>query len=233
MREWLESLAAWAKEQGLSLLEALDVAESEGHIDSEEKSWLQRVVSTIDREIDLSPSRVPTPESFAEGERMPESGAGWVSELLGIPADVGAGLLNIPGYLLEKGHELWTGEDEEPLYRFTDPVGGREWMKGIFGGQRGSRFNEPTGADLRYSADRRGPMPSVNTGGAIADKVEVSLDEESYLNQAMLAALGQAMHGKTGTPAPVSLGGPSAGWEDPFSAGSGGAKDYTYIGGLS
>ena len=222
MKEWLQSLAAWAQEQGLSLFEALDVAESEGHIDSEEKSWLQNVVSTIDREIDLSPSSVPTPESFAEGERMPESGAGWVSEVLGAPVDITTGLLNIPGAILEGAHELWTGEDEEPLYRITDPVGGREWMKGIFGGQRGSRFNEPTGADLRYSADRRGAMPTPEVA-----KVEVALDEESWLNQAMLASLGQAMHGKTGTPAPVSLGGPSVGWTEPPSMV--GQKDYTYI----
>ena len=222
MREWLESLAAWAKEQGLSLLEALDVAESEGHIDSEEKSWLQSVVSAIDREIDLSPSSVPTPESFAEGERMPESGAGWVSEVLGAPVDITTGLLNIPGAILEGAHELWTGEDEEPLYRITDPVGGREWMKGIFGGQRGSRFDEPTGADLQYSADRRGAMPTPEVA-----KVEVSLDEESWLNQALLASLGQAMHGKTGTPAPVSLSGPSVGWTDlPPMVGQ---TDYRYI----
>ena len=95
-------------------------------------------------------------------------------------------------------------------------------MKGIFGGRRGSRFNEPTGADLRYSADRRGPMPT-----PVTEKVEVALDEESWLNQAMLASLGQAMHGKTGTPAPVSLGGPSVGWTEPPSMMS--QKDYTYI----
>ena len=222
MKEWLQSLAAWAQEQGLSLFEALDVAESEGHIDSEEKSWLQNVVSTIDREIDLSPSSVPTPESFAEGERMPESGAGWASEAVGGLVDTFTGLLNAPGAILEGAHELWTGEDEEPLYRITDPVGGREWLKSVFGDRRGSRFNEPTGADLRYSADRRGAMPT-----PVTEKVEVALDEESWLNQAMLASLGQAIHGKTGTPAPVSLGGPSVGWTEPPSMVS--QKDYTYI----
>lgn len=50
---------------------------------------------------------------------------------------------------------------------------------------------------------------------------------ESYLNSAMMASLGQAMIGKTGTPAPVSLGGPSVSWTEPPAMV--GQTDYRYI----
>jgi hypothetical protein len=51
---------------------------------------------------------------------------------------------------------------------------------------------------------------------------------DSYLNSAMMASLGQAMIGKTATPAPVSLSGPaSASWTEPMPMAS--QTDYRYI----
>ena len=50
---------------------------------------------------------------------------------------------------------------------------------------------------------------------------------ESQFNSALLAALGQEMIGKTGTPAPVSLSGPSVGWAEPLPMV--GQTDYKYI----
>ena len=51
---------------------------------------------------------------------------------------------------------------------------------------------------------------------------------DSYLNAAMMASLGQAMVGKTATPAPVSLSGPaSASWTEPMPMAA--QTDYRYI----
>lgn len=189
MKEWLESLAAWAQEQGLSLLEALDVAESEGHIGPEDKSFL-----------------------YQQSQRL----LGWAEE-------------NLPHWWYGEAPTLEEGvpgllASEQQVEDFQN------WWSQLWETkpEREERLNPKPDAP-QYP----GRHPDVPKETGIADKVEVSLDESSYLNQAMLAALGQAMHGKTGTPAPVSLGGPSAGWGDPFSAGYGEAKDYTYIGSLS
>ena len=69
-------------------------------------------------------------------------------------------------------------------------------------------------------------------GGTPYTGVPATEEEEdpwdSYLNAAMMASLGQAMIGKTATPAPVSLSGPaSAAWTEPQSMVA--QTDYRYI----
>ena len=70
-------------------------------------------------------------------------------------------------------------------------------------------------------------------GGTPYTGVPAAAEEEedpwdSYLNSAMMASLGQAIIGKTATPAPVSLSGPaSASWTEPMPMAS--QTDYRYI----
>ena len=79
--------------------------------------------------------------------------------------------------------------------------------------------------DLGYPKHASGALASSPLYGE--PKVEEEDRFESYLNSAMMASLGQAMIGKTGTPAPVSLGGPSVSWTEPPAMV--GQTDYRYI----
>ena len=71
---------------------------------------------------------------------MPGTGKGWMAETLGIPADVGASLLNYPGQVLGAAQQWWTGQETPPPYEVGDPFMGREWWKGAFGDPRGSKY---------------------------------------------------------------------------------------------
>ena len=76
-------------------------------------------------------------------EEVPKTGKGWVSEIAGIPVDLATTAINLPADILAGAEMWWKGTtDVEPLYQLEDPVGGREWLKGLFGDPRGSRFGE-------------------------------------------------------------------------------------------
>ena len=110
--------------------------------------------------------------------KFPRTGKEFTAEMLGIPADVGAAIMNVPGAAIQGAQQWWTGEQADPLYRVGDPFMGREWWKGAFGGP--SRYGEggmsldPTAglrkpkdatlSQFEEAAQRRGSANSMLTG---------------------------------------------------------------------
>lgn len=82
-----------------------------------------------------------------DSEGMPTTGAEQLSEVLGLPADLGAAIVNAPGALLEAGQEWFTGKDAKPLYRITDPFGGRAFFKDLFGVE-GATYGGPRSSQI-------------------------------------------------------------------------------------
>jgi hypothetical protein len=64
---------------------------------------------------------------------FPRTGKEALPEYFGLPADVGASLLNYPGQVLGSAQEWWTGEQTPPPFQINDPFMGREWWRGAFG----------------------------------------------------------------------------------------------------
>ena len=76
-----------------------------------------------------------------DSEGFPSTGKEQISELLGLPADLGAAIVNAPASVIEGIQEWYTGKDADPLYRITNPYGGRQFFKDLLGVE-GTEYKE-------------------------------------------------------------------------------------------
>ena len=82
-----------------------------------------------------------------DSEGFPSTGKEQISELLGLPADLGAAIVNAPASVIEGIQEWYTGKDADPLYQITDPFGGRQFFKDLLGVE-GTEYKGPRSSDV-------------------------------------------------------------------------------------
>ena len=134
-------------------------------------------------------------------EEIPKTGKGWVSEIAGAPVDIATAAINLPADILAGAEMWWKGTtDVEPRYQLEDPVMGREWLKGLFGDPRGSRYE---GKSLNPFARSTDPQPGDKD--ATLSQYEEAAQRRERRDSAnnLLASIGNALV----SPAPAS--GPS------------------------
>jgi hypothetical protein len=135
-------------------------------------------------------------------EEIPKTGKGWTAEIAGILPDVVTAGINLPATVLQGAEMWWKGTtDVDPIYQLEDPIGGREWWKGVFGDPRGSRFGEG-GKSLLGVFGTDSPQPG-DKDATLSQYEEAAQRRDSANN--LLASIGNTLI----SPAPAAGPSPS------------------------
>ena len=134
--------------------------------------------------------------------KMPKTGQQWTAEILGAPVGIAQAGINLPATVLQGAEMWWKGTtDVDPIYQLEDPIGGREWWKGLFGDPRGSRFGEG-GKSLLGVFGTDAPQPG-DKDATLSQYEEAAQRRDSANN--LLASIGNTLI----SPAPAAGPSPS------------------------